>query len=138
MQKHNPRITVVNDNLEFLELMHELLAEDSGYDVTTIDGDTIHDDIEPIRLSRPELLIIDLRWRGDGLAGWDILQSIRKDADLGELPIILCTGDLQGLVEHALEIAEDPKVETLAKPFQVKDMEKLVRQFVGKAVPSNR
>ena len=40
----NPRITVVNDNPEFLELMHELLEESSGYDVTTIDGEVVHSD----------------------------------------------------------------------------------------------
>ena len=137
MPKHNPRITVVNDNPEFLELMHELLAAESGYDTTTIDADTIHDDIEPIRLSHPDLLIVDLRSRDDPLDGWALLQSIRADAELGDLPLILCSGDLQALQEHRQEIDQDPKVETLAKPFQVEDMEKLVRQFLGEAGSSN-
>ena len=131
----NPRITVVNDNPEFLELMHELLEESSGYDVTTIDGDSIVD-IEPIRRSRPELLIIDLRWRRDGPAGWDVLMAVRGDTELGELPIILCTGDLQTLEDHAEEIERDPKVRILQKPFQVAELEEMVRGFVGKAMPS--
>jgi CheY-like chemotaxis protein len=128
---------VVNDNPEFLELMQALLEEDSGYDVTAIDADTIHD-VEPIRSSRPDLLVIDLRWRRDGLAGWDVLLAVRADVELRELPIILCTGDLEGLEEHAEEIAQDPKVQTLPKPFQVKEMENLVRRFVGEAAGSNR
>jgi CheY-like chemotaxis protein len=132
MIEHRPRITVVNDNPDFLELMHSLLEEDSGYDVTTIDGDAITD-VEPIRQSRPALLIIDLRWRRDGLAGWDILLAVRRDPELRELPIILCTGDLVGLQEHAEEITRDPKVETLEKPFQVVALEALVKQFVGEA-----
>ena len=134
LAQQNPRITVVNDNPEFLELMHELLEESSGYDVTTIDGDTITD-IEPIRASRPELLIIDLRWRRDGLAGWDILMALRAEAELGELPIILCTGDLQTLDEHAEEIERDPKVRVLQKPCQVADLEGLVRGFLMKPFP---
>ena len=135
MPDHNPRITVVNDNPEFLQLMETLLDENSGYDVTTIDGDTIRD-IEPIRTSQPDLLIIDLRWRRDGLAGWDILLAVRQDPDLGELPIILCTGDVQGLEEHAETIAQDSKVVTLEKPFQIADLEDAVRRLVGEAMPS--
>ena len=135
MPDHNPRITVVNDNPEFLQLMETLLDENSGYDVTTIDGDTIRD-IEPIRTSQPDLLIIDLRWRRDGLAGWDVLLAVRQDAELGELPIILCTVDAQGLEEHAEAIAQDSKVVTLEKPFQIAELEDAVRRLVGAATPS--
>ena len=103
--------------------------------MTTIDGDTIVD-IEPIRTSQADLLIIDLRWRPDGLAGWDILLAVRGDPELGELPIILCTGDVQGLKEHAEAIAQDSKVATLEKPFQIADLEDTVRRLVGEATPS--
>src|SRR5207237_9808231 len=96
---HNPRITVINDNPEFLELMDALLEKNAGYDVATIDGDTITD-IEPIRGSRPDLLIIDLKLRRDGLAGWDILLANRGDAELEERPILLCNGALDSLKEH--------------------------------------
>jgi CheY-like chemotaxis protein len=136
MPEHDPRITVINDNPEFLEMMNALLEEESGYDVTTIDGDTLRD-LEPIRRSRPELLIIDLRLRRDGLAGWDVLLAVRRDAQLSELPIILCSGDMRGLEERAEAIAQDPKVETLQKPFHVAELEDLVRRFVGEATPSH-
>ncbi len=135
MVDRNPRITVVNDNQEFLQLMHSLLEEDSGYDVTTIDVDAIRN-VEPIRQSRPELLIIDLRGRRNGLAGWDVLKAVRQDAELSELPIIICTGDLLGLEERAEEIAQDPRVRTLRKPFQVADLEAMVRSFVGEDTSS--
>ena len=128
--RHNPRITVVNDNPEFLELMDALLEEGSGYDVTTIDGDTITD-VEPIRRSRPDLLIIDLRLRRDGLAGWDVLLAVRGDLELRQLPVILCTGDLEGLREHAGEITQDQRVATLEKPFHIDALEELVQRFVG-------
>jgi DNA-binding response OmpR family regulator len=126
---------VVNDNPEFLELMDALLEEGSGYDVTTIDGDTL-DDVEPIRRSRPDLLIIDLRLRRDGLAGWDVLTAVRADSELAQLATILCIGDLQGLEEHAEAITADARVATLQKPFHVEELEALVRQFVGEAIAS--
>ena len=135
MPEHNPRITVVNDNPEFLELMDALLEQGSGYVVTTIDGDQIRD-IEPIRVSEPDLLIIDLRLRRDGLAGWDVLLAVRRDSQLGQLPIILCSGDVQGLQEHASAIADDPKVATLQKPFHIAELEALVQGFIGEAMPA--
>ena len=115
--------------------MDALLEQDSGYDVTTIDGDTL-DDVEPIRGSRPDLLIIDMRLRRAGLAGWDVLRAVRADSELEQLPIILCTGDLQSLEEHAQAIADDVNVATLRKPFHVEELEARVRQFVGEAMPS--
>jgi CheY-like chemotaxis protein len=126
---------VVNDNPEFLELMDALLEEGSGYDVTTIDGDTL-DGIEPIRGSRPDLLIIDLRLRPDGTAGWDVVLAVRADSQLEQLPIILCTGDVQELEQHAQAITDDVKVATLQKPFHVEELEALVGQFVGEAMVS--
>jgi len=62
--------------------------------------------------------------------------AVRADRELKQLPIILCTGDLQGLEEHAQAITDDPKVATLRKPFQLEELEARVRQFVGEAMPS--
>ena len=99
------------------------------------DGDTLHD-VEPIRGSRPDLLIIDLRLRRSGMAGWDVLRAVRADSGLEQLPIILCTGDLQSLEEHAQAITDDVNVATLQKPFHVEELEARVQQFVGEAMPS--
>jgi hypothetical protein len=39
--------------------------------------------------------------------------------------------------EHAEAIANDPKVATLKKPFQVAELEDLVGRLVAEAMPSN-
>ena len=65
-----------------------------------------------------------------------MLKAVRQDAELSELPIIICTGDLLGLEERAEEIAKDPRVRTLRKPFQVADLEAMVRSFVGEDTSS--
>lgn len=124
------RITVVNDNADFLELMQLLLEHESGYETTTIDGDKI-ESIEPIRQSAADLLIIDLRLRGDRITGWDILRQVRADPDLGELPIILCTADQHGLKERADEVATARNVETLLKPFSIDELESMVARMLA-------
>lgn len=124
------RITVVNDNPEFLELMQVLLEEDSGYDVTTIDGDLVAS-LDPIRDSRPELLIIDLVMRPDRLSGWDILQGVRRDDELREVPVIICTADTRAVRERAEEIAQDLRAAILEKPFAIDELEAIVTRMLS-------
>jgi DNA-binding response OmpR family regulator len=123
------RITVVNDDPEFLVMMGELLEADR-YHASLIDGDKISS-IEPIRATDPELLIVDLRLHGGEISGWDILQAIRADAELTGLPIIICTADSFQLADRAEEMAQIPGVEVLLKPFHIDELDALVRRLIG-------
>ena len=111
------RITVVNDNPEFLELVREILEGDR-YETTTIDGD--HPEaLEAVRASRPDLLMIDLRMGSDELHGWELGQRVRADPELVGLPILICSADVRALraLEDDLEHARN--VRTLVKPFPI-------------------
>lgn len=123
------RVTVVNDSPEFLELMGELL-EAERYHASLIDADEISS-IAPIRATEPDLLIVDLRLRGAEISGWEVLQAIRSDPDLSELPVIICTADHVELRNRAEEMAEMPEVEVLLKPFKVDELDAMVRRLIG-------
>ncbi len=114
------RITVVNDNPEFLDLVDAILEEDR-YESTTIDGDRA-DALEAILASRPDLLMIDLRMGSEELHGWDIAQQVRATPELNGLPILICSADLRAL--EAIKGDLDPKhhVATLVKPFGVDEL----------------
>lgn len=120
MLSENPRVVVVNDNSEFLEVMADLL-HDERYPVTLIDGDR-ENAVELIRAAIPQTLIIDLRLGSDELHGWDVLQQVRRDPQLSELPTIICTGDTQGLIGLGDEIANMRRVATLRKPFSADEL----------------
>ncbi len=121
------RITVINDNPEFLEMMEELLESD-GYDVSVIDGDNIAS-IEPIREKHPELVIVDLRLRGADLSGWDIALAVRADREMCALPMIVCTADVWQTRERAEELAALPAVEILLKPFTLDEVDALLQRM---------
>ena len=91
------RVTVVNDNPEFLDLVGDIL-KDERYQVTLVDGDRA-EPLERIRDSRPDLLMIDLRLGTDKLHGWDIAQQVRHDSALSEVPILVCSADVVALDE---------------------------------------
>ena len=114
------RVTVVNDNAEFLALVRDIL-EDDRYETTTIDGDR-QDALEHIVASRPDLLMIDLRMGSEGMHGWDIAQRVRNAPDLANLPILICSADLQALGSLADDLDDARNVATLVKPFHISQL----------------
>jgi CheY-like chemotaxis protein len=114
------RVTVVNDNPEFLELVRDIL-EDDRYATTTIDGDR-PDALEAIRASRPDVLMIDLRMGSDGLHGWDIAQEVRAQPDFDGLPVLICSADAMALAALEDDLERIQHVDTLIKPFSIDDL----------------
>ena len=115
-----PRITVVNHNAEFLELLRDIL-NDERYVATCIDAD-VEDEVARIVESHPDLLIIDLRMGGEGQHGWDIAQEIRREPALDGLPVVICSGDILALQSLADDLAGAQLVRTLAKPFEIAEL----------------
>lgn len=128
------RITVVNDNPEFLELVGDIL-EDERYDATTIDGDR-GDALQAIVASRPDVLMIDLRLGNHELHGWRVAESVRDDHRFDRLPILLCSGDIPALREIAERLADDHRVMCLEKPFTIDQLTEAIAELAGHAVNS--
>lgn len=123
------RITVVNDNPEFLELMRNIL-EDDRYQATTIDGDA-PDALERIRASAPDLLIVDLRLGDDTVHGWDIAQQVRHAEDLDDLPVLVLSGDVVTLHELEADLAGTQHTEALTKPFGLDELEAAINRLLS-------
>lgn len=126
-----PRISVVNDNPDFLELMSAILDEDAGYDVTLFDGEKTS--IAELVASRPQLVIIDLVL--GGASGWEIVTLSRSDATLAKLPIIICSADVTALRERAEELERIGNVHILEKPFSIDQITDIVEQLIGRGTP---
>jgi DNA-binding response OmpR family regulator len=125
-----PRITVVNDNPDFLELMSAILDEDAGYDVTLFDGEKVS--IEEIVASDPALLIVDLVL--GAVSGWEIVTLARAHDRLAAVPILVCSADVAALRERAEELARIGNVHILEKPFSIDEITEVVERFVGRSV----
>ena len=114
----HPRISVVNDNPEFLELMSAILADDAGYDVSLFDGERTT--IDEIAAVRPHLLIVDLLL--GGASGWEIVALARADARTADVPILVCSADVISLRDRAEELERVGNVHILRKPFGVDEL----------------
>jgi len=126
-----PRIVVINDNPEFLELMSAILDDDAGYDVTLFDGQQAS--IEAIASTRPQLIVIDLLL--GGASGWEIATLARADERLADVPIIVCSADVTALRDRADELERIGSVHVLAKPFGIDELTELVVRLIGRAQP---
>ena len=127
MSVRRQRITVLNDNPDFLELMSAILDEDAGYEVSVFAGEDTS--IDQLAASRPDLVIVDLLL--GGASGWEIVTLSRADARLADVPIIVCSADVNGLRSRAAELERIGRVHLLPKPFGIDEMTSLVRELIG-------
>lgn len=125
------RVTVVNDNPEFLALVQDILQDDR-YEATTIDGDR-PDALDAVRESRPDLLMIDLRMGTDGLHGWGIAQQVRAEPDFAGLPVLICSADVLALKELEDDLDNTHHVGTLTKPFSIDDLIESIDELLAEA-----
>ena len=122
-----PRVTVVNDSPDFLDLVGDILA-DERIPTILVDGDK-PDALERIRASRPDVLMIDLRMGSDELHGWDIAQEIRRDAELADVPILVCSADPMALASIQDQLDGTRRVSALTKPFSIDHLIEAIDQL---------
>ncbi len=123
----SPRISVLNDNPEFLELMAAILDEDAGYNVSLFNGQETS--VAELSASDPDLIIIDLLL--GGASGWEIVTLCRADARLAHIPIVVCSADVTALRDRIGELEAIGNVHVLAKPFGIDEVTDLVGSLVG-------
>jgi CheY-like chemotaxis protein/GAF domain-containing protein len=107
------RIAVVDDDAAVRELL-ELILADGGYAPTSVPAGP--DLVARLTALKPAAIILD--WRVDGGDG-AAFDRIRADGALHDTPVVICTGDLDGMRRHAPRLATLPNVVIVEKPFQV-------------------
>jgi DNA-binding response OmpR family regulator len=133
MPERRPRISVVNDNAEFLDLMAAILDEDAGYDVSLFNGVVV--EMDELAASEPDLIIVDLLL--GGASGWEIVTLSRSDERLATVPIIVCSADVTALRDREPDLERIGNVHVIAKPFAIDEITELVERLIGRAVAAS-
>ena len=133
MPERRPRISVVNDNADFLDLMSAILDDDAGYDVSLFKGERV--EISELAASDPDLIIVDLLL--GGASGWEIVTLARSDERLAAVPIIVCSADVTALRDREDDLERIGNVRVLAKPFAIDEITELVETLIGRALPAS-
>lgn len=118
------RVLIVEDEPNIVESLRFIL-ERAGFDVATVD-----DGLEALRLLRSEAfaaVVLDVML--PGLNGLDVLKSIRRDARLSRLPVMVLTAKGQAQNRKAAESVGASVF--ITKPFSNAEVVEQVRNLVG-------
>jgi two-component system phosphate regulon response regulator PhoB len=126
------KIFVVDDEEDILELINFVLTKEN-YRVRQFQSG--EDMLKALKTDKPDLLILDLML--PDIDGFDVCRSIKKDSNLGDLPIIMLTakGDEVDVVS-GLELGAD---DYLVKPFSSRVLTARIKAILrrGKQALSN-
>ena len=126
------KIMIIDDDIELTDIRAVFLKH-AGHTVVT--SDTVDGAIEKLTADKPDLLILDVMFPENPIAGFDLARKIRKVRELEGLPIIMMTGvneyfpmDLPtGDPEHDCM----PVQEFIDKPFELKELLSRINQLLN-------
>lgn len=119
------RVLLIEDEANIAEAIRFILTRD-GWDVTIhADGATA---LDRLRALRPDALVLDVML--PGLSGYEILDALRADSMLADLPVLILTARGQ---EREREMAAARGATLfMTKPFANADILASLRQLVGR------
>jgi CheY-like chemotaxis protein len=123
------RVLVVNDTQEILELFADVLG-DMGFEVVVMSY--APRELERVREVKPDLIILDLIFGERELLGWQLLQKLKLDPGLDQVPVIVCSAAIKTLQDLEGHLTEQGVI-AVVKPFNVDQLEEAVRR----AMPSS-
>jgi two-component system, chemotaxis family, chemotaxis protein CheY len=114
-------VLVVDDDATIRQFL-EMALTDQGYPVVTAEDGRAA--LEAVDRARPDLILLDMRM--PVLDGWGFAEAYRRTLP-PHAPIIVLTA-ARNAAQYAGEIRADA---FLAKPFELRELLRLVRQFTG-------
>jgi len=117
------KILVIDDDKELLKLI-QLRLEKGGYKVECANDGL--EGIAKIDDFHPDLVILDVMM--PHLDGYSLLQEMKFDLDLRQIPILVLSGrqDLKDIFDHM------GKVEFVPKPFDSKELLGTVKECLAR------
>ncbi len=126
------RIAVIDDDLVFVDLMHDLLGTTEGYEV--VSSCSWFESYEFIKKSQPDLVILDLVM-GRDQTGWAVLELLQEDPTTEQIPVILCSAAEPALRQHARHVSPNATVEAVTKPFDVDHLLGVIARLLKQRAP---
>jgi DNA-binding response OmpR family regulator len=124
-------VLVVNDDRDMLDMYADALQA-MGHEAVT--KEAIDAGPETVRQVGAHALLVDLQAPHEKEFGLRVIQEVREDPEIGDLPIILATGATDEL-PSLQERLEALKVPVLIKPFPISVLEEQLQAALAWITP---
>lgn len=122
------RVLIIEDEPEISMILEEVLTEE-GYEVTAIS-----DGISGLKHLRdyphPGIVLIDLFI--PGISGKGVIEAMRKDPELMEIPVVIMTGAVPSLRDFPDDVNYQA---LLSKPFDLAEVIRIVHRLTDVSGP---
>ncbi|WP_304543400.1 ATP-binding response regulator [Sulfurimonas microaerophilic] len=126
METSNPKILLVDDNKENLQLFTNVLRP-YNYDLSIATNG--HDAINSLKHFHPDLILLDVMM--PDLNGFETLKKIKAEKVTQDIPVIFLTA--KNSTEDIIEGFEAGAVDYMVKPFHPKEMVARINTHLAKA-----
>ncbi|MCM8776590.1 MAG: response regulator [Candidatus Omnitrophica bacterium] len=119
------RVLVVEDDQDLLEIVAELLHEESRLEVRTED----HGFSAGLQIAswHPDLILLDFLM--PGMTGFEVCKRLRKNSEIQDIPVLAVTS--LATVENKRAVMESGVSDFLGKPFHSEELLNKVRILLG-------
>jgi DNA-binding response OmpR family regulator len=88
--KAMPKVMVIEDDTNMFSLL-QMLLEFEGFEVVLWEGgEEVQQIVSEICLEKPDLILLDVHLRH--MNGFEVLQKIKSDAELGQVKVLIASG----------------------------------------------
>jgi len=125
MAEHKEKILVIEDDEYSRDALAHLLAAE-GYEAQSAsDGES---GLTKAHELHPDVVVLDLNL--PGIDGKQVIQMLRGDGPLSDVPILIITGDEDRAAQSAVELGADGY---LTKPVEFDDLIRAIDKLRGAA-----
>jgi two-component system, OmpR family, alkaline phosphatase synthesis response regulator PhoP len=124
MTSKDPFILFIEDERPMLELVRQSVKM-AGYTVTGATSG--REGLDLMKQKKPDLLLLDLMM--PGINGWDVYRSMKADASLADVPVIVITAKIPPadlVIVQGLPPAED----YITKPFDIASLIRAIEKLL--------
>lgn len=115
-----PKVLVINDSPDFLTVMRELLTDEGGYEVATLDQS--EGVVRQVSSTPPDLIILDVVFRS-GPSGLEVAEQLAAAAETARIPVLFCTAlSERDLAEDVRDLVTSRNQRIIYKPFDIEDL----------------